>query len=406
MGMLGRSKDVSSHIIEETGEENALPRDDIRHAFVAAEASSVGTKYGSLNQDRTFLKRLVIDAADAKEFPTSVILAVVLDGHGMLGEVAADAAGKVILENMELRLKEALSGKKCKGSFESLKDIGNRQIKEMIQDSFSQAHEYVLGVYSAAPPEYHFPDAPGHGVFWSLDKELNTLIYRHPDSGTRLVEFGTTVSLVVMDQTGFLAVAHVGDSDVVVGSLEESFAVATEITKPHSGFNLGERYRIGELLCEDDDMMDRTLLRDDGYLEVNHLGGLPSSVALGMTRAIGHFHMQDYGVIPRPDISFYDFEGDDVCVILASDGVWDAFHPRDAVHFVCKSIISLGKNVEDATSDLCNICVQRQMETIGAADNTSAIVIFHGALHPKKSSSAPQVEDISARFAYLFDCTL
>lgn len=336
--------------------------------YLTGQASVIGTKYGDLNQDAVFLKRITLGASHPNSDPPEVILALVLDGHGMLGEVASSAAGEVISSHIESALVE--SGEA------SLRDIGRRRIKEIINEAFQKAHAYVLGLYNAAPPEYHFPFGPGETkrCTFTLTKQGSTMVYHHPYAGSRLVEFGTTASLTLVEK-GHLVVAHVGDSDIVVGALESGFVVATEMTKPHSGINVSEQFRIGELLGDNEALLQVANLRDDGYLEVTNLGGSNSSVALGMTRAVGHYHLENYGVISRPEIRFYDIRTEDVCVILATDGVWDAMHPRDAVQFVCEEIISMGKSEETAALHLCETCVRMQIESHGTADNTSAVVI-------------------------------
>lgn len=352
--------------------------------MVSGHASVVGTKYGSLNQDVALVHRIPIPHTDKH-----IIIAAVLDGHGMLGEVAAEAAGREVVRYIDACIREHVIAqnnnrlKKNKDEAGCLKAWGKRRIREMFDTAFQKAHACVLDIYQAAPPKYSFPDSTGmgHHVFelQSRDQRKNTVsIYTNPYAGARLVEFGTTASVVVMEP-GFAAVGHVGDSDVILGSLDGQFLVATELTKPHSGHNVSERYRIGEFLCEDEELLGLAALREDGYLEVSNLGGL-SSVALGMTRAVGHYHLQAFGVIPSPEISFYDIEdGKDVCLIIATDGVWDAMHPRDAVVFVCGSLASKRPTPDRGSSvamDLCKTCVEMQIKAVGAADNTSAAVVF------------------------------
>lgn len=327
--------------------------------FKTGQASVVGTKYGELNQDFSILKRIHLGTS-------YILVALVLDGHGMLGEVAASAAGEVICSHVV----DAIAAMK-KGS---IHDIGMRKMKDIIQEAFQKAHDYVLGLYNAAPPEYHFPCGPAGTCTFTLEKQKKSMVYSHPFIGNRLIEFGTTASLVVADSEQ-LVVAHVGDSDVVVGALESGYAVATEMTARHSGSNVREQFRIGELLGGDDVLLEGANLREDGYLEVTNLGGSNSSVALGMTRAVGHFHLENYGVISRPDIRFYEYQDQDLCIIIATDGVWDAMLPRDAVHFVCDRIISKGLSEMKTAKDLCDACVDIQIKSAGGADNTTAIVI-------------------------------
>jgi serine/threonine protein phosphatase PrpC len=345
-------------------------------AYEAAAFSAVGSKYGSLNQDYVVLRRLSLPGA-RRGTENPVILALVADGHGMLGELAAKVAGECISDHIEEFLM-----KKARGS--SLKGLGTRKLKEVINAAFLKAHERVLDLYSSAPAKYSFPDTAslGHNVdetlHFSLEKtKTGAKVYRHPWRGHRLVEFGTTVSLSLIEN-GFMVVSHVGDSDVVVGSLDVNGLVsANELTRAHTAFVHSERFRIVELLDNEDefDGYQGVTLRDDGYIEVANLGGVQSSVALSMTRAVGHRHLEEYGVIPRPEIKFYDLVDDDACIILATDGVWDAMHPRDAALFVLKRVVGNDAVVENVVAELCSICVAMQEKLTGLADNTSAVVV-------------------------------
>lgn len=346
-------------------------------SVLSGHASMVGTKYGSLNQDVALVHRIPIPEENGKH----ILIAAVLDGHGMLGEVAAEEAGRVLVAHIDACIQqEIVKKKKDKAEEGYVRAWGKRRVREMFDTAFQKAHASVLEMYQAAPPRYSFPDGTGMGqtMFELQARDTRASVYMSPSSGARLVEFGTTASVVVMEP-GFVAVGHVGDSDVILGSLDGQFLVATELTKPHSGHNVSERYRIGEFLCQDEELLGLAALREDGYLEVSNLGGL-SSVALSMTRAVGHYHLQAFGVIPSPEISFYDVEDDtDVCLILATDGVWDAMHPRDAVMCVCTSLASNPPTLDRGSRiamELCKRCVDMQIKLAGAADNTSAVVLF------------------------------
>lgn len=321
-------------------------------------------------QDDVILRRLSLGGG------SEVHIALVMDGHGMLGEVAARDAGACIADYIESQLTRKLKPR-------SLRDVPARKLKEIINTAFQKAHELVISLYVKAPLQYSFP-APGllQGLrpqaLFNLGKmEGGVPVYLHPGTGPRLVEFGTTASLVITEGD-LVVVAHVGDSDVIVGSLDDGgFVTATELTKPHSAFSTSERFRIAELLTadEDKDLADLVNLREDGYLEVPNLGGLATSVALGMTRAIGHKHLEEFGVIARPDIRFYDTDAHDVIVLLATDGVWDAMHPRDAALFLMRKVVREGESAEAAVKDLCDSCVAMQERSLGLADNTSAVLI-------------------------------
>jgi len=318
-----------------------------------------------------------------------VHIALVMDGHGMLGEMAASDAGACIADYIQTQLTQKLKPA-------SLRDVPARKLKEMVNTAFQKAHDLVIGLYAHAPVEYQFP-LPGslegyrsEAVFKLGTLEGGVNVYVHPRTGPRVIEFGTTASVVILG--GDLAVvAHVGDSDVIMGSLDEDgFVTATEMTTPHSALSTHERFRIVELLSADDDsdLMDLVNLRDDGYLEVPNLGGLSNSVALGMTRAIGHKHLEEFGVISRPEIRLYDTGADDIILVLATDGVWDAMHPRDAALFLMRRILMEGESVEAAVKDLCDSSVAMQERELGSADNTSAVVVCLKRPEQKKAQGA------------------
>ena len=310
----------------------------------------------------------------------TVHVGLVMDGHGMLGELAAQTAGASIADYIETQLTRKLNVR-------SIRDVPARKMKEVVNAAFQKAHDDVIALYLQPPKEYNFPApgfaAPGmrpHAVFNLDSMEGGVLVYSSPMTGFRLVEFGTTASLAIVEN-GYIVVAHVGDSDVIVGSMDaDGFVTSNEMTKPHSAFSTSERFRIAELLSADDDndMVDLVNMRDDGYLEVPNLGGLPSSVALGMTRAIGHKHLEEYGVIARPDIRFYETSDDDLLLVLATDGVWDAMHPRDAAVYLLQKVLMDGEAMEAAVKDLCDSCVAMQERALGLADNTSAVVLRIG----------------------------
>ena len=44
---------------------------------------------------------------------------------------------------------------------------------------------------------------------------------------------------------------------------------------------------------------------------------------LAMTRALGHKLLGEYGVIATPSVAIRTLQPEDVCLILASDGIWE-----------------------------------------------------------------------------------
>jgi serine/threonine protein phosphatase PrpC len=335
----------------------------------------------------------------------SILLAMVLDGHGMLGEVAARVAARAISKELEGKLFDCVIGKGL-----SLREYGRRNVEQLIHEAFEKAHQDVLEVYESAPAEYRYPEGSDGQVFELQEHHAVTrksifknkgrrpapkpYVYRSIKSSTpSLVEFGTTASVVLVDGD-FAVISHVGDSSIVQASVEDKFLDGTLITKPHTGHSVSEMFRIGEIICEDEELAEEATVREDGYVEVTNLAGVLSCVALSMTRAIGHLHLQSYGVIPRPDIKFKDIFPEDVCFIIASDGVWDVCTPRQASMIVWEAL-SNGATLNEAARILCDKAVELCKSTYGAADNTSAVIVLLGGPYQPVPSIAEQATNES-----------
>jgi len=95
-----------------------------------------------------------------------------------------------------------------------------------------------------------------------------------------------------------------------------------------------------------------------------------------MTRALGHRIMQDYGVIPTPTVIVRRLEEKDVCLIAASDGVWEAMTAREVVVEVTDALAD-GRDANSAAHALCTASVKlvkacgRHMQP----DNTTAALL-------------------------------
>ena len=58
-----------------------------------------------------------------------------------------------------------------------------------------------------------------------------------------------------------------------------------------------------------------------------------------MTRALGHSLLADFGVVPTPAVAgLRALDSSAACLVLASDGVWDAMSPAEAVRFVMHAV--------------------------------------------------------------------
>jgi len=191
-------------------------------------ATLPGSRYGSLNQDYVLAEALqgVIDG----ENPSHI--AIVMDGHGMLGEAAAREAGEAILENL-----------KCSFRSTAICDLSAKEVESIFTNAFLAGHNAALRVYEEPPSYYVYPKAHSTERRYTLGKLSGQIVYRHPVAGARILELGTTATAVVV-QGRSLAVAHVGDSLVALGTDEGDTYGAVMLTDGHNGADKAERERL------------------------------------------------------------------------------------------------------------------------------------------------------------------
>jgi hypothetical protein len=257
-------------------------------------ASLPGSRYGSLNQDAVFTAVLHSEADLIRLGVPQTYIAVVLDGHGMLGELAAREAGAAIMDCIRATplLRSA-----------PLSALSHREICTLLTDAFHAAHDAVLRCYHDAPTHYRYPAGAPEERRYTLGRQGSDVVFLHPLSGARLLEFGTTATAVIV-QGRTVAVAHVGDSLVVIGREEgdgsDGQYTAEVLTECHSGHSTTERERVHRA-CAEVSVSKRAKFRgNDGYLHVESPTG---AFSLAMTRALGHRLMSRVGVSPTPEVS-------------------------------------------------------------------------------------------------------
>ncbi|XP_068557650.1 protein phosphatase 1L [Cebidichthys violaceus] len=143
----------------------------------------------------------------------------------------------------------------------------------------------------------------------TVDREmLDKLSANHDEAGT--------TCLVALLSDRELTVANVGDSR---GVLCDKDGNAVALSHDHKPYQLKERKRIK---------------RAGGFISFN--GSWRVQGILAMSRSLGDYPLKNLNVvIPDPDIMTFDMDKlQPEFMILASDGLWDAFSNEEAVRFV------------------------------------------------------------------------
>ena len=342
---------------------------------LVGSASVPGSRYGALNQDY-----VITDTMYSKEHLQDLrmpqcYIALVLDGHGMLGEVCAKEAATGIMDCIKSSLLRTCS----------LKSLSFEKIEEILVNAFHAGHDAAMRPYEEPPRTYSYPkQAPEERRYTLIRQPSGHAVYSHPISGPRLLEFGTTATAVLV-QGRTLAVAHAGDSLVVIGREDGGENYTAEmVTERHSGSHAGERERL-----EQHTGKKAQIRGNDGYITVPCPGGPIGTFSLAMTRALGHKMMYDYGVIPTPTVTVRQLGSQDVCVIAASDGVWEGLDATRAVQEVCDSM-ARGVDAEEAAHQLCidAVAAVQGTDRFNRPDNTTAArLIFDEVLENDEEES-------------------
>lgn len=145
-------------------------------------ATLPGTRYGALNQDY-----VITDSIRWSDGRPPCYMAIVMDGHGMLGEEAARIAGDTILAS----LKTAFGTK-------SLENLKEAEVERIFTDAFETAHTAALDAYTQAPTYYVYPKDHALERRYTLGSHAGHAVYRHPITGPRVLEYGTTAAAVVV----------------------------------------------------------------------------------------------------------------------------------------------------------------------------------------------------------------
>ncbi|XP_068810431.1 protein phosphatase 1L isoform X3 [Struthio camelus] len=143
----------------------------------------------------------------------------------------------------------------------------------------------------------------------SIDREmLEKLTVSYDEAGT------TCLIALLSDKE--LTVANVGDSR---GVLCDKDGNAIPLSHDHKPYQLKERKRIK---------------RAGGFISFN--GSWRVQGILAMSRSLGDYPLKNLNVvIPDPDILTFDLDKlQPEFMILASDGLWDAFSNEEAVRFI------------------------------------------------------------------------
>ncbi|KAG2498060.1 hypothetical protein HYH03_003821 [Edaphochlamys debaryana] len=323
-------------------------------------ASASGNRYGDINQDYCVIQEFYAPGEIPKGHQQTYITAV-LDGHGVLGDKAACYAGKTLVRHL---LSSSLRNRR-------LQDM-HGEAEKLMTAAFAKGHTAALALYDDPPRQIRYGGARKSMATYTLEQSNGMRVYRNGSGPERLLEFGCTCTCAVV-QGRSVVMANVGDSLAVVGTDTGSSYASRTLTVRHNGHMPDEAKRIKETYPGLVTVKDGP--NSDGYMCV--VSGAWQGYELAVTRALGHKHMADYGVLPEPYVASFTAKPEDCCMVLASDGVWDVMDGQEVVNRVMDAA-GEGKTAAQAAKMLVQDAVDLGINSpSGEADNTSAIVVLY-----------------------------
>lgn len=284
-------------------------------------------------------------------------MAAVFDGHGLLGEVAAEVAVAALTEALPTL------------PWASLRDTP----EAFMTGLFERLDAAVLAAHDNPPEEYSYTSGSTTMTFElrvDADPVLGSMYYcpAEPRMPPRPIDFGCTAVVAVCLGT-HLVVGNAGDaagllvSSNVDGCEDRDGFAAEHFTAKHTALNEAEQARI------DRDFPGEAHFTQDGYLAPTD--PVLSQYELQLTRSLGHRLLRQAGVSSVPDCFVVAVSpAHTYALVLCSDGVTDELSPSD----VMDRVIAAG----DARDAACTLCKDAQDYCMDETkiDDTTALVLY------------------------------
>jgi len=265
-----------------------------------------------LNQDRYLTDKITTPQGD-------VFVLAVFDGHGKMGEHAAEIARETTSNYLKRKLVEGVPTKRLQDA--------------LIEEVFRKAHQNIVKAY----PRLDHGNWEGKDFYLINGSEGQMDYVAEEYEFLFLQDFGTTAVVVLyFESLNSLVVGSVGDSLACLGTKQEKENQGPPNDSEKQFEYLSKQLNISDNV-EDNNSEElhrirtkfkNTLLKD-GYLQPNK--SVYNWHQLAMTRALGHKFLQKYGVIPTPHITRFSVTPNDLIIVVASDGLWDVIDHEQVI---------------------------------------------------------------------------
>ena len=204
---------------------------------------------------------------------------------------------------------------------------GGDQVSKFLQENFAIYMKQMM------PFNNYFQDFVN--LFRTLDEKVKAL--NCPDAGST----ATIVYIERQNDKKYLCCINVGDSRCII-------------------INKKGIMRLSKDDRVDDPNEKERIIKEGGFIYNGRIHGI-----LMLSRCFGDWGIKNYGVSCEPHIAKIEINDDDLCLVIASDGVWDYMKDEEFKVLMDTKMNSL---------DICKDIITESLNK-GSSDNISCFVI-------------------------------
>ncbi|CAD7694921.1 unnamed protein product [Ostreobium quekettii] len=330
----------------------------------------------SAGPQRTAVESSTEGAGEPRRVVAFFHFAGVYDGHG------GEAVSKEAATYMHLFYKKAFAAAllgtmagavPCNSNLASSRDQPTSPLTEkgtrkppLVQEAFEATGEVDEQTACALPP----PTIPS-------DEEMAIAARRHP--GLTLCQIADAIveafhlmdgrlkdQVMALEMGSTAVVAMVCESHMCIANCGDSRAV---LSRGGAAYRLSRDHKPGV-----DDERERIRAAGGAVLDC---GGRRVMGLLAVSRALGDHYLRTCGVVADPEVTIIGRNKGDEFLVLATDGLWDAFSDSEACDVTRKTLEAgeaAGKEAAEAAEDAAQALVDAALER-GSRDNTTVTIV-------------------------------
>ena len=220
----------------------------------------------------------------------------------------------------------------------------------------NKLHEYITGI--------------NNDSIINAFKKVNNEVYSNKNIESDMA--GTTVVSLIMTSNKMICV-NLGDSRAALFKNENGLYYCKNLNREHKPCEPDENRRImlnnGRIKkCYDEDLK-KYVGPDRVWLKTRDEPGL------AMTRSIGDKVAHTVGVSDEPELKYFDYDGNEKFIVIASDGIWEYIHGDECIKII-KPYYEDNKDVEEAAYVLVKEAFRKWKRKEVAIDDITVIVVF------------------------------